>query len=439
MKLTRIIALAIIAGGAFGQDARAQQFRTASPPAELPPSSYQGRQYVDSRGCVYIRAGIDGIVNWVPRVQRNRRQICGFQPTDLAGTAAAPAPARRASAAPELITLPEADRPNATQAAPTAAAAPTVQAAAPTVPATTRKVVAPQKPQRRAPTPVVAAPAPKPDPTPAPQVKRVRRVEAAPLVIQPAPTAKATVRDSACDGLSEVSRQYTNSTGVRCGPQSQSPVSFGPQSSLQLPADTRVLPAHLYSDRQQAAGITPPPGYRTVWEDDRLNPRRAEQDLFPRAAVSEDTPEGFTRVADSLPRFNPNRGVRTAAGDAQTAQVWTDTLPRKLVAKQPARTITVENRSQHTPAQLGFLSSDVSAELAQPLRYVRAASFADPAQAKAAAGRLAASGLPVRMGRASRQGKELKVVLVGPVRGAAAQAALGSVQQAGFPAARLSK
>ncbi|QQA43311.1 hypothetical protein [Pelagovum pacificum] len=73
-------AIAMIAGVAA-----AQTSRTPSPPAELPSENYAGSQYVDSRGCVYIRAGISGAVTWVPRVTRAREQLCGFNPTGSDG------------------------------------------------------------------------------------------------------------------------------------------------------------------------------------------------------------------------------------------------------------------------------------------------------------------------------------------------------------------
>ena len=75
MKFFGLIAVGALAGllsvGAADAQIREQQ------PAEFPPASYKGKQYVDSSGCVFIRAGIDGDVSWVPRVSRARKIVCG--------------------------------------------------------------------------------------------------------------------------------------------------------------------------------------------------------------------------------------------------------------------------------------------------------------------------------------------------------------------------
>lgn len=50
-------------------------------PAELPPPDFAGRQYVDSEGCVFTRAIVDGVVTWVARLTPDREPLCGFAPT----------------------------------------------------------------------------------------------------------------------------------------------------------------------------------------------------------------------------------------------------------------------------------------------------------------------------------------------------------------------
>ncbi|MHA6347695.1 SPOR domain-containing protein, partial [Roseivivax sp. CAU 1761] len=106
MKATILLTATLLCLGAA--PAMAQPAGTDIP-AELPPEDYEGRQYVDSRGCVYVRAGIDGAVTWVPRMTRSRQHLCGAPPTDLAESApeSGPGDAARAEGveriAPETV------------------------------------------------------------------------------------------------------------------------------------------------------------------------------------------------------------------------------------------------------------------------------------------------------------------------------------------------
>jgi hypothetical protein len=50
-------------------------------PAELPPDDYAGQQYVDSKGCIFMRAGPQGDETWIPRVTRDGVPLCGNPPS----------------------------------------------------------------------------------------------------------------------------------------------------------------------------------------------------------------------------------------------------------------------------------------------------------------------------------------------------------------------
>jgi cell division septation protein DedD len=50
-------------------------------PAELPPAGYAGQQYVDSKGCMFVRAGTGADIVWVPRVSREGTPVCGNPPS----------------------------------------------------------------------------------------------------------------------------------------------------------------------------------------------------------------------------------------------------------------------------------------------------------------------------------------------------------------------
>ena len=57
------------------------QARDLTEPAELPPPDYRGQQYVDSKGCLFMRAGADGQDLWIPRVTRDGVPLCGNPPS----------------------------------------------------------------------------------------------------------------------------------------------------------------------------------------------------------------------------------------------------------------------------------------------------------------------------------------------------------------------
>lgn len=186
------------------------QAQAVAAPKELPPGNFTGRQYVDSAGCAFIRAGAGGVVQWVPRVTRNRRLVCGLQPSLAAGT---PAPQTRARApAPEVLVL-------------------------------------------------------SPAPTPAPVVNRPGVPNRAAGVVRSDTAAVGTV----------VTPANAASKGVT--------------------QSTRVVPRHVYEVQRKSMPVTVPEGYRSVWKDDRLNPRRAEQ---------------------------------TLGGHQRMQKIWTRTTPRRL-------------------------------------------------------------------------------------------------------------
>ncbi|WP_420395248.1 SPOR domain-containing protein [Nioella sp.] len=196
----------------------AQSIAQLGGPAETPPAGYSSDQYVDSRGCVFIRAGYGGQETWVPRVTRDRQPLCGYEPSSggSAPVAVAAVPEPPAEEPPVEIVV-----------APAAPSAPAAQ------------------PRPASPAPVaVAAPAPAARPTPEPQ----------------------PVRAVSCQGLPAGAAQYMQGSGVRCGPQAIHPADGQPV----LRAAGAASPAR----RVELAPVVIPEGYRQAWTDGRLNAAR---------------------------------------------------------------------------------------------------------------------------------------------------------------------
>lgn len=358
------------------------------PPAESPPAGYAGQQYIDSRGCTYIRAGHGGQVNWVARIDRARQPICG-QPPSLSTMAAA----RDSLAATEPL-----------QAAPTrqAAIAPAQYVPPP---------VSYGKPRPLAVAPVPAAPraaAPVP-----PRPMRVAGGSAPPATLGGHPTM--VDRRVGCPAQTPYGVWYELQDGRRTLLCSNQPHSLegvtpvAPPGAGQIYGDHGQRPGHVqgggYADPvmtrgngyrpsypQQAGLMTPPPGYKAAWQDDRLN---------------------------------PNRGPRTAQGEQSMDQVWTRQSPQVLrdpVYAQPAQAqVRVSSRNMVPP------------QVAGAARFVQVGSFADPRNASRVVSRLQSMGMPVQVGRTTLRGKPVQVVSAGPFGDAAsAGQARSALRAAGY-------
>lgn len=104
---------ALVAGVSGPIVSKADSIARIGGPKETPPASFTGPQFVDSRGCVFMRAGYGGVVKWVPRIDDAHQVLCGYQPTmagTMVATAAAPTTApmqpMRVASAPPVVRAP---------------------------------------------------------------------------------------------------------------------------------------------------------------------------------------------------------------------------------------------------------------------------------------------------------------------------------------------
>ncbi|WP_299769945.1 SPOR domain-containing protein [uncultured Tateyamaria sp.] len=405
MKVTRIAAWAVIAASLSIGFGHAQSLRNAQAPAEFPPASFKGTQYVDSQGCVFVRAGIDGNVTWVPRVNRQRQLICGQTPSlsSAAAAAARVTPNQSARTAPEQITIAPSASGTVTAVQPTPAPRPTVRTtqAAPAAPAQpTRRVIV-----RRS-VPAATTPQQAAKPTAAPTRAQV-------------PAAQRTVPSVA-------QARVAPTTTVRRVPVASINNSAQPKA---VDPETRVVPLHVYDNRIAQRPAPIPEGYQPVWEDDRLNRRRAEQSLngiaqtrlawtrtVPRRLIDRRTGRDVTAT---VPLVYPYVDVATQERDLGTVTlVKRDGQLMKRVqrkTRKKARQPVISTRSAEKPVvKTAARAVPKASTQVFKSRYVQVGTYGVPANAKAAAQRIARSGLPARIGKLKRGGKSYQVVLAGP-------------------------
>jgi hypothetical protein len=385
-----------------------------------------GKQYVDSKGCVFIRAGIDGTVSWIPRIARSRQGVCGFRPT-FAGAVTPPEPVQTAG----VIQITNSTPPPASRAAP----------AAP-------------------PAPVAARVAPAPRPAPAPRV--VRQVAQPPALIiekTPAPvivaqTVRSVLQGSvACTSLSPIAQQYSRSTEapVRCGPQSQPIVGASVRSvggnrqaaaaPVQVAPNTRIVPRHVAVNRVNTTNVQVPHGYKRVWEDGRLNANRAEQSLaghqamgliwtstVPRRLLNQaDGTDVTASVALVYPYTDFARQQREL-GQVTIIQRDGQTLKRivrsvnGVVNPEPgqARVATVQRKPTYSSRSVAPKAAVTQARPKGEVAargYVQVGRFNDADAAQQLARQVQRMGMPVRVGLHTVNGRTTRLVIAGPFGG----------------------
>ncbi len=334
-------------------------------PAEQPPESFEGVQYVDSTGCAFIRAGFGGETNWVPRFTRDREPVCGLTPTlEAAGQT------RVAETQPEA-------QPEEPPAAPAA-----------------------QPPRQEQ---VASRPAAAPE-TPAAQVRTERRPSAAPEPERARTTRVVRSGQNYCANYDAIGQRATRSDRpVRCGPQLKHPVdglrTDGPGGAVWQP---------------QGGERPMPEGYRPVWKDDRLNPNRGRgtaagdaqmrtvwTDTVPRQLVDDDPAAHVPYQTAATPKKATHRtkatvsskGAATAAPQSAAAPAGSgdrfvqvgsfgepsnaaNTAARFENMGMPVRTTRVQSGGRTLQVvMIGPFASQ--ADLAAALRAARGAGFGD--------------------------------------------------------------
>ena len=364
-------------------------------PRELPPPGFTGQQFVDSRGCIFLKAGYGGTVTWVPRVDRNHKALCGLPPTF-----GPQAPIEMAEDAP-LIAVPQAPVAPKVETMPRVAAAQPARRAAPAivVPEVTLASAPPPAPATAANAAVSASLRP----------GQIGCFASAPVPIRVALRGGGTVvvctpgdgrltgwRSPIYPAPAAVGAAFSG-TGAMASAGSAGVQYAPPAARIAAPATNAVA---------ASTAVVMPKGYKLAWKDDRLNPLR---------------------------------GRGTAQGQASQDQVWTRTFPAQVTYAREVKPVIVTGITvagstvAGSRVTLSTKSAPTALVAAGGNTYIQIGSFGVPANANGAAARLTALGLPVSTSVMSRGGKALQTVFAGPFgSNAAAQAALISVHNAGF-------
>ncbi len=392
MRVSGLI-IASLAIASIAIVAQAKTLRGSSGPAEIPPFSFKGLQYVDSAGCAYIRSGYAGKVTWVPRVQRNRQVVCGQKPSLVAG-ASKPVATPRGKKIAKLISD---NTPEMRQRRFSWFQGNTRKKSPVAKPVLTQQVMA----------------------VPAPKV----------AVVRPAPIAVAAAKPQ---------RQLWVPP-VRRGPQANHPgdlfngrLGRNGVASVQVTRTEPVLPV----------------GYKSLLGDDMLASRRgfgtpegrAAMDLLwtqtmPRRLIDVTTGRDMTA---QLPRIvYPYVTASTRSYGAVSANAG---AVRKRFLRDEASPVNMTKVQDVSAASDQIVGAKAAVKVVEKVervtsasRFVQVATFGVPANAKRTLAKFSAGGLPTNSRPYMRKGKSYAIVLLGPFQDQIKLAsALTRARKAGF-------
>jgi len=321
-------------------------------PAEFPPASFEGREYVDSNGCVFIRAGVDGATTWVPRVTRDRNAVCGLDPTFTAQ---------------QLASL---SAPMAT-------------------PAVTEVAMAAE--------PMVMA-----EPIATPIARPIRTVASDPNVVNDifvggrlgagaaspsssiayvAPTSASVSTVATTIGGPVVTETFVAADNANA---IATPAFTGTSTGTFVPLSVGIPNAN--------RGI--PAGYKPAWDDGRVNLQR---------------------------------GPRSGTGDASMNRVWTQTIPRQLIADVSGSQGVRRGFGNSIRRVVPWMSSkELTPESAGA--FVQIGAFGSAENVQKNLGLLSQMG----MGAVVQNAGSVQVVMAGPFAAADARSALTHLRSAGY-------
>jgi hypothetical protein len=214
-----------------------------------------------------------------------------------------------------------------------------------------------------------------------------------------------------------------------------------PATSGGITATTRIVPKHVAENRVNTRNLGVPEGYKRVWVDGRLNPKRAEQNLQGRNSMlliwTQSVPRRLIDrrsgrdVTASVPLIYPYTDIATQRRElGEVTIVQRDGKLVKRIVRNPGaapvqRKPVYSTRSAPKAAAPKPKAVAVSPALAGK-RYVQVGTFRNPANAQAAANRIARMGMPARIGKHRKSGQSYMTVQAGPFNGASS---LGNAMQ----------